>query len=122
MFRRRLPISSQQDRASDNKLAGFIRKLQTRWALALSRQDKKLTIRQRKVLVCLFMLLMSGLSTYWICEGIYPEKGQRLLFIPHQTVTVPIKASLPDSLDLNFLRAYQRWRMVKDSLPVSNKR
>jgi len=121
-FRRWSPIQRQQNSPEENKLATFIRKIQIRWADTLSRQDKKLTVNQRKIVTCLFMLVMSFLSGYWIYQGIIPGKASKPSFIQHEAITLPAKVSIPDSLDLNFLKAYQRWRMLKDSLPNTSKR
>src|SRR5436305_596536 len=100
-FRRWSPIQSQQDRPGENKLATFIRKIQIRWADTLSRQDKKLTVNQRKIVTCLFLLAMSLLSSNWIYQGIIPGKASKPSFIQHEAITLPVKVSIPDSLDLN---------------------
>lgn len=122
MFRKRPSTYSQSRQTRESKLTIFTRRLQTRWAEGLSRQDRKLTMRQRKLLLCLFTLLMSGLSTYWIYRGIIPPQKGKPSYLHHQAITTPETVSLPDSLDLNLLKAYQRWQTLKDSLSDSSKR
>ncbi len=122
LFSKRSAIQSQQNLPRQTKLSAFIRRIQNRWADVLSRQDRKLTIIQRKVFFCLFILAMSILSSYWIYQGIFPGKNQALPGMQQEGITLPAKIALPDSLDVNFLKAYQRWRMFKDSSLDSSKR
>lgn len=122
LFFRRSAMQGQPILPRQTKLSAFIRKIQSRWADVLSRQDRKLTANQRKVFLCLFILAMSLLSGYWIYQGIFPGKGLTLPSIQYEGITPPTKVALRDSLDVNFLKAYQRWRAFKDSLLDSSKR
>jgi len=122
LLSRRAAIQSQQNLPRQTKLSAFIRKIQNRWADVMSRQDRKLTINQRKVFLCLFILAMSLLSGYWIYQGIFPGKNLTLPGMQHEGITPPTKVALPDSLDMNLLKSYQRWRMFKDSSLDKSKR
>jgi hypothetical protein len=65
---------------------------------------------------------MSGLSGYWIYEGMFSTLPDNPGFLKHQAITSPQKTDLSDSLNLQLLKQFQQEQATKDSLPDSVKR
>jgi hypothetical protein len=86
---------------------------QTWFAETLTKQDRKLTVIQRKFAFLLFCLIMGGISTCWIIQGIFYPPTAKPSFLQHQSITAPKKVQLPDSLDIKFLREYHRWQSLR---------
>ena len=111
IFFLRQKSTSPGDDSQTNKptrLDRLYRAAQTVFATKLGRCEQQLNQIQRKFAFFLFCLILGGLSTAWIVQGLFfqPKKGPAYL---HQsTVTIPRDARLPDSLDLNLLKEIRR--------------
>ena len=107
------------------RVAGILSKtvgqVQTRFAIILSKQEGQLSIRQKKTALWIFCTSMSVLSGYWIVDGLFSKTMSKPSFLPHQSMTIPQKPLLPDSLDIHYLQQYKLWRATSDSLPDSLK-
>jgi hypothetical protein len=99
-----------------------LQKRQMRLAGILSNYERQLPIRQKKMLLLIFCIGMSGLSACWIYEGLFSTTTDKPDFLQHQSITVPQKTLLPDSLDIRYLQQYKRWRETQDSLHDSLKK
>lgn len=114
-----------QESSVPGKMAGNLRKavrqMQMRFATSLSKKERRLSIRQKKTALWIFCISMSALSGYWIVDGLFFRKMNKPSFLQHQSMTVPQKPLLPDSLDIHYLQQYKHWRAANDSLPDSLK-
>jgi len=119
---RRAPKPESQ---TAGRVAGILNKavgqVQARFATVLSKQERLLSIRQKKWVLGIFCTSMSVLSGYWIVDGSFSGTMTKPSFLPHQSMTVPQKPLLPDSLDIHYLQQYKQWRATSDSLPDSLK-
>jgi hypothetical protein len=128
MFRlfRKQALSARKNNPIRAKIAGIlgkpIRKAQTRLATSLSKQESRLSLREKKWALLAFLLSMGSLSGYWVYQGIFSKFGNKPGFLKYQGITEPKNATLPDTLDIKWLQEYKHWQARKDSLPDSLKR
>jgi hypothetical protein len=117
--------ASKPESPTAGRVAGIlgkaVKQVQTRFGTVLSKQERQLNIRQKKRALWIFCTSMSVLSGYWIVDGLFSGTMNKPSFLPHQSMTVPQKPLLPDSLDIHYLQQYKHWRAAKDSLPDSLK-
>ena len=98
-----------------------IYQLKMKIAAALAKWESRLTIKEKKVYLLCFCILMVSLSSYWLYEGIFlkPRKGPT--YLKQETISRPQDISLPDSLDMHYLEARKRQREVHKTIPDTTK-
>jgi hypothetical protein len=77
MFKRRRNKESKENLLQDKMakgIAGFLMKVQAKFADCLNRGISGISIKRMKVLVVLFCLLWGGLSIYFIAKAVYGPK------------------------------------------------
>jgi hypothetical protein len=99
-----------------------IRQAQIRFATVLSKQESRLSIRQKKGALLIFLISMGSLSGHWVYRGIFSTDPGKPGYLKRDLITRPKNATLPDTLDIKWLQEYKHWKAVKDSLPDSLKR
>jgi hypothetical protein len=99
-----------------------IRDAQIRFATVLSKQESRLSIRQKKVALLIFLISMGSLSGHWVYKGIFSTNSDKPGYLKRDLITRPKNATLPDTLDIKWLKEYKNWKARKDSLPDSLKR
>ena len=99
-----------------------IRDAQIRFATSLSKQESRLSIRQKKAALLIFLITMGILSGYWVYEGIFLTNSDKPGYLKRDLITRPKNTTLPDTLDVKWLQEYKHWKARKDSLPDSLKR
>ncbi|MGB8193753.1 MAG: hypothetical protein WCF67_17610 [Chitinophagaceae bacterium] len=90
------------------KIKLYVNKLQMVLAARLSRYEQRMTEVQKKVSLFCFLLLMGGLSTYWLYQGIFSKPTASPAFLKQRTIVRPQDISLPDSLNIEVLEALKR--------------
>jgi hypothetical protein len=90
------------------RLNRLCRTLQTTFATTLSRYERRLNQVQRKFAFFLFCLLLGGLSSAWIIQGLFLQTKTGPTYLHQPMITVPSNGRVPDSLDLNLLREIHR--------------
>jgi hypothetical protein len=125
LFRKQTP-SAKNDNPIRAKISGILakplHKAQTRLVTSLSKQEGRLSVRDKKWALLAFLLLMGSLSGYWVYQGIFSKSMNKPGFLKYQGITEPKNATLPDTLDIKWLQEYKHWQARKDSLPDSLKR
>ncbi len=124
-FLRRKRKAAGPERESAGRMGAVLgkalQKAQVHLASILSEREKRMSIRQKKRALWSFCIGMSILSSWWICQGIFPYAPGKPTYLKHQAITAPQKTQLPDSLDLRLLKQFQHGQAKKDSLPDSLK-
>lgn len=99
-----------------------IRDAQIRFAAGLSKQESRLSVRQKKGALLIFLISMGSLSGYWVYEGIFSTSQDKPGYLKRDVISRPKNTTLPDTLDIKWLQEYKHWKARKDSLPDSLKR
>jgi hypothetical protein len=106
------------------KAAGIIsiklEKIKTLLASRLSGFEQQLTTGQKKICLLIFCICMGSISVGLIVEGISIHDNKPSYLLQKGSIKTPLNTTLPDSLDLKWLKEMQKMKkavkVLKDSL------
>lgn len=88
--------------------------LQIRWANWLSRRERKMTIRQKKIALAIFCIAMTGVSGSALYQGLLGHQDSSFNWLRPQTITPPNTVPLPDSLEIMYLYELEKKRNAEN--------
>ena len=125
LFRKQVKTAADQSSFKSTMAATLlkpIRHAQIRFVTVLSKQESRLSVRQKKGALLIFLISMGSLSSYWVYEGIFLTSQDKPGYLKRDVISQPKNTALPDTLDIKWLQEYKRWKARKDSLTDSLKR
>jgi hypothetical protein len=87
----------------------------------LSRQEKKYSIRQKKIMLLISCSLIAAIHFFNIYQATRPSTNNSWLPKSHHIAT-PQDITLPDSLDIELIRLRRELKGKQDSLTSINKK
>lgn len=118
IFKKRQQQPAGGDKFSD-KAAKLINKpivkLQTRFANSMSKYERRLSVRQKKIALFIFCFFMCSCSALFLYKGLYTADNSTPVWLKHEPITIPENTKLPDSLNLDLLQLLKE-KYLLDSL------
>ncbi len=103
-FRKKIATALREKNNEPSPAAKYYSRANTLFADRMSRWEKKLSARQKKVrlfIFCGMITLLAGLRFY---QAIYHPEKPGHTFLQHSIITAPKDVTLPDSLNIELLK------------------
>jgi hypothetical protein len=100
------------------KVSIFLSERAGRWHVRcadfLNRQERRMTVPQKKRALLLFLMIMSTVSAFWIYTGVFSATNKMPAYLRQHMIQLP--KTWPDSLKRRFIEEYKRQQALRDSL------